>query len=410
MNSHSASIAGVHGRVDCCSSACFRTPYKSIRCRTVSSWEGVRGPTTIYSVRSKQVDTPFTFISTKSATLSHNWILSPNLLTHTQFSAMHLLSGLQSEFTGSVADFGVNLVPNGPHISVAIDQTELQFETPYTGNFGRAHQHLTHDWTWNEAPFEIPVSELTGQPKRDLAVTLECAENPVGGGLVSHAEWTGVALADLLGRAGPLREGRFVRLTGKDGFIRSIPLEKATHRDTLLVYRMNREKLPLVHGGPLRALIPGWYGMDSVKWLRKVEVVADGKNDSYLRRTRAGETEPITKMNVKAAFARPVDGAVIFRRSFLARGAAWAGESKVQVVEFSSDGGSSWQTARLLDKAQPYAWVRWEYSWRIASPGDYTLVVRATDDAGDSQPVKLDPARVDEYEQNSRQRVRVTVA
>ena len=261
-----------------------------------------------------------------------------------------------------------------------------------------------------EAPFEIPVSELTAQPNRDLAVTLECAENPVGGGLVSHAEWTGVSLAELLDRAVLRPEGRFVRFTGQDGFIRSIPLEKATHADTLLAYRMNREKLPLMHGGPLRALISGWYGMDSVKWLRKVEVVADGKNDSYLRRTRAGETEPITKMNVKAAFARPVDGAVIFRRSFLARGAAWAGESKVQVVEFSSDGGTSWQRARLLDAAQAYAWVRWEYDWQIPSRGEFSLVVRVTDDAGRSQPAKSDPGRVDQYEQNTYHRVRVTVA
>ena len=261
-----------------------------------------------------------------------------------------------------------------------------------------------------ETPFEISLPELAAEPKRDMAATLECAENPAGGGLVSHAEWRGVALAGLLGRAGPLREGRFVRLTGEDGFIRSIPLEKATHRDTLLAYRMNREKLPLVHGGPLRALIPGWYGMDSVKWLRKVEVLTEANNESYLRRTRTGETEPITKMNVKAVFARPVNEAVLFGERFLARGAAWAGESRVEKVEFSSDGGSSWQSARLLDAAQAYAWVRWEYDWQIPSRGEFSLVVRATDDSGRSQPAKSDPGRVDEYEQNTYQRVRVAVA
>ena len=260
-----------------------------------------------------------------------------------------------------------------------------------------------------ETPLEISLPELAAQPKRDMAVTIECAENPVGGGLVSHAEWTGVALADVLGRAGPLREGRFVRLTGEDGFVRNIPLEKAEHRDTLLVNQMNREKLPLVHGGPLRALIPGWYGMDSVKWLRKVEVLTEAKNESYLRRTGTGETEPITRMHVKAVFARPVNEAVLFGGRFLARGAAWAGESRVEKVEFSSDGGASWQRARLLDAAQAYAWVRWEYDWQIPSRGEFSLVVRATDDAGRSQPAKSDPGRVDQYEQNTYHRVRVTV-
>ena len=105
-----------------------------------------------------------------------------------------------------------------------------------------------------ETPLEISLNELAAEPKRDMAATIECAENPAGGGLVSHAEWRGVALADVLGRSGPLRAGRFVRLTGEDGFVRNITLEKAEHRDTLLVHQMNREKLPLVHGGALASL------------------------------------------------------------------------------------------------------------------------------------------------------------
>lgn len=181
------------------------------------------------------------------------------------------------------------------------------------------------------------------------------------------------------------------------------------HRDTLLAYQMNGEKLPLVHGGPVRALIPGWYGMDSVKWLRRVEVLTEAKNESYLRLTRMGRTEPIMKMNVKAGFARPLDGAVLLGTHFLARRAAWAGEASVQTVEFSSDGARPWHTTSLLDKARTYAWTRWEYDWRIPSREVFSLIVRATDKAGRTQPVNTIADRVDRYEQNSYQHIRVSV-
>ena len=240
-------------------------------------------------------------------------------------------------------------------------------------------------------------------------MTIECAENPVGGGLVSSAEWKGVVLGALLERAKPLPTARFVRLSGADGYTRSIPFPRAEHRDSLLAHRMNGENLWVSHGGPLRALIPGWYGMDSVKWLREIQVVPEAANSTYLRRTRVGDPEPVTAMQVKAAFARPMDGAILFPRTFILRGAAWAGENRVRQVEVSMDAGASWQSVRLLDVARPYAWVRWEREWRIPEPGAYELVVRATDDAGRTQPAQRDPARVDEYEQNAYQRVRVVV-
>jgi DMSO/TMAO reductase YedYZ molybdopterin-dependent catalytic subunit len=256
------------------------------------------------------------------------------------------------------------------------------------------------------APYELHYQEL--KPARHLAATIECAENPVGGGLVGNADWTGIELRALLERAQPRPSARYVRLRGADGYERTIPLSKAAH--SLIAHRMNGDELAAPHGGPLRAVVPGWYGMDSVKWLRNVELVGKNSDQTYLRQSERKPAEPVTAMLVKAAFARPLDGAVISGRWFLVRGAAWAGEDKIGAVEFSSDGGRSWKTARILDAAQPYAWVRWESEWTIEAQGDYELVVRASDDGGRAQPAARDSGRLDAYEQNSWQRAQVRVS
>jgi DMSO/TMAO reductase YedYZ molybdopterin-dependent catalytic subunit len=265
------------------------------------------------------------------------------------------------------------------------------------------------------APFEISYEELTVQPRKTLPVTLECAENPAGGGLVSHAEWTGVGLGALLQKANVKPEGRFVKLTGADGFSRSIPLDKATHADTLIAHLMNGDRLPVNHGFPARAVIPGWYGMDSVKWLRAVELLENEPAPSgYVRLTRSLLTGtrsagPVRAINVKSAFSRPLDGAILGGRKFTLRGAAWAGENRVRRVEVSVDAGRSWQIAQLSGSAAPYAWVHWAREWKIPGAGPYELVVRATDDQGREQPSERPAGRVDEYENNLWQRVRVTV-
>jgi DMSO/TMAO reductase YedYZ molybdopterin-dependent catalytic subunit len=268
------------------------------------------------------------------------------------------------------------------------------------------------------SPFEISYDDLLQQPRKSLAVTLECAENPAGGGLVSHAEWSGPSLAGLLGKAQPQTEAGNVRLRGAEGYSRTIPIAKALHPDTLLAVTMNGERLPAAHGFPVRALVSGWYGMDSVKWLRAIEVVLReedaGAPQTYRRvQSRVGGARdggPVSAMEVKSVFSRPADGAILVGRRFTMRGAAWAGEKRIQTVEVSADGGNSWEAARFSPPApQPYAWVHWEYHWKIAGPGAYELVCRATDESGRVQPAVRQADRVDEYELNTRQVVRVSV-
>jgi len=265
-------------------------------------------------------------------------------------------------------------------------------------------------------PVEIAYDDLIARSSTTLDVTLECAENPAGGGLVSHATWTGVSLGSLLEMAQPSADAAAVRLSGTDGFSRVIPLAKAKHSDSLLALTMNGEKLPVNHGFPMRALIPGWYGMDSVKWLRRVEVLAgEPPSQNYTREVRSllvgrQRTEPVRSMNVKSAFSRPMDGASLVSRRFVLRGAAWAGENRVRQVEVSVDAGKSWQTARLDDEPRIYAWVRWSHDWKIPGPGSYELAVRAIDDRAREQPAERPSSRVDEYESNQIQNIRVTVS
>jgi DMSO/TMAO reductase YedYZ molybdopterin-dependent catalytic subunit len=267
-----------------------------------------------------------------------------------------------------------------------------------------------------DAPTDISFDELVALVPRRLPVTIECAENPPAGGLVSHAEWSGVSLASLLERARPVADASFVRLSGADGFSRSIPLAKAMHADTLVAYQMNGEKLPAKHGFPVRAVIPGWYGMDSVKWLHRIDVLkGPAPEQAYVRQVRSllGGTRPegaVSVMNVKSEFSRPLDGAILRGRHFIVRGAAWAGENRVRTVELSVDAGKSWQPARMLSQPQPYAWVHWSYAWAIKAAGEHELSVRAGDDRGRRQSAARAPDRVDPYELNQPQTVRVTVA
>jgi DMSO/TMAO reductase YedYZ molybdopterin-dependent catalytic subunit len=265
------------------------------------------------------------------------------------------------------------------------------------------------------APVDIPLEQLVTHSQRVLPVTIECAENPPAGGLVSHAEWGGASLGSLLERARPRADARFVRFSGADGFSRTVPLAKAIHPDTLIGHQMNGEKLPVKHGFPLRAIVPGWYGMTAIKWLRAIEVLAEEpREDGYMRRVRSLLTGtrtdgPVTAMNIKSEFSRPLDGAILTGRRFIIRGAAWAGENRVGQVEVSVDSGKSWQAAKLLSTPQRYSWVHWSYPWTIKSAGAYELSVRTTDDQGRRQPDQRASDRADEYEWNGREIIRVNV-
>jgi DMSO/TMAO reductase YedYZ molybdopterin-dependent catalytic subunit len=287
-----------------------------------------------------------------------------------------------------------------------------------------------------ETPFAIDYEELMTLDPVTISVTLECAGNnrnflepKVKGvqwrlGAVGTAEWTGVPLSVLLDRATLKPNASEVVLEGADRgmleepksprgelkFARSIPLDKA-RRDVLLAYKMNGEDLPPEHGSPVRAIVPGWYAMASVKWLQRI-IVNDRPFTGYYqtidyaywrridcahwqRGEEIAELTPLTEMQVKAEIARPAEGEIVpAKSSVCVRGAAWACDAEIAKVELSTDGGVTWKDAKLLGESNLNAWRLWEFNWQTPSqPGKQTLMARATDSLGRTQPLQRDPDR-----------------
>jgi DMSO/TMAO reductase YedYZ molybdopterin-dependent catalytic subunit len=280
-----------------------------------------------------------------------------------------------------------------------------------------------------ERPLELSYEELLRMQSETRPVTLECAGNgrsflnpPVRGvqwaeGAVSNAEWTGVPLAAVLRRAKVKRGAVEVVLEGADTtelksvprpagpihFARSLPLAKALDPSVLLAHQMNGAELPVDHGFPVRGVVPGWYGVSSIKWLTRIVVTEQPFNGHfqtvdyayYERRNGLPSRVPLTTMQVKSEIARPAAGeSVPAGAPYRVFGAAWTGDdADIRKVEVSTDGGRSWSEGKLLGKSARGAWRLWEYDWRTPSAGKQTLLARATDSRGRTQPMERDPDR-----------------
>jgi DMSO/TMAO reductase YedYZ molybdopterin-dependent catalytic subunit len=316
-------------------------------------------------------------------------------------------------------------------------ETVDTFVTPTESFYVRTHfpiPKIDRDAWWLhvegeiEKPFTVNYEELVKLESRTIPVTLECAGNnrdflepKVKGvqwrlGAVGTAEWTGVPLSVLLNRAVVKPNAREVILEGADcgiledpksppgelTFSRSIPLNKAT-ADVLLAYKMNGRDLPAQHGFPVRAIVPGWYAMASIKWLQRVIVTAEPFagyyqtiDYAYWRRLGdIGELTPIAEMQIKAEIARPAQGETVSANSNVrVRGAAWTSGGEITKVEVSTDGGATWSEADLIGASRPNAWRLWDFDWRTPSKrGQVQLIARATDSRSQTQPTHRDPDR-----------------
>lgn len=233
-------------------------------------------------------------------------------------------------------------------------------------------------------------------------------------GAVGNSEWTGVPLDYLLNRAEVMDGAVEVLLEGADrgeptnspapsgsiSFARSLPIRTARELGVMLAYRVIGSDLPLEHGFPVRAIVPGHYAMASVKWLTHIRVVREPfqgywqtSEYSYWEASDGSRVlRPLASMMIKSVIARPrMHGVLTADTLYRVTGAAWTGESDITDMELSADGGESWHAAFLSDPIQRYAWRRWEYEWRTpARPGGYTLLARATDAAGSIQPDQHD--------------------
>ena len=223
-------------------------------------------------------------------------------------------------------------------------------------------------------------------PKRDLTPQLI-------DGLTSNAEWTGVPLIVLLGEVGVKPGATWLLAEGGDAALlsRSIPMEKAMD-DALLVYAQNGEALRPPAGYPVRLLLPGWEGNMNVKWLRRLKLIAQ---PNMSRDETSKYTDPLPNgtarqfsfvMDVKSLITHPAHPVRLDRDQWVQiAGIAWSGRGKIARVEVSTDGGTTWAAADLQEPVLPKAHTRFTRMWRW-SGGPATLLSRATDESGATQP------------------------
>jgi len=293
------------------------------------------------------------------------------------------------------------------------------------------------------APLVLTLEDLRSRPAISMAVMMECAGSgrarlvprPVSAPwheeAIGCAEWTGTPLRGIVEEAGLLDDATELLFAGCDRGIdqdveqdyqRSLPVEEAMLEDVLLAYAMNGQPLPAPHGFPLRLLVPDWYGMASVKWLRSITAIAEpfeGVQQTLLYRYRRSEDDPgtpVTRKKPRALMAPPGIPEFLSRVRHVRagrieiQGRAWSGQGTVSRVEFSADAGRSWSDVQLEPQTAAHGWTGWSYTWDAHEPGDYQLCARATDDTGDVQPLDAADAWTQGgYAVNAVQRVPVEV-
>ncbi|MDP8949201.1 MAG: sulfite oxidase [Actinomycetota bacterium] len=292
-------------------------------------------------------------------------------------------------------------------------------------------------------PLRLTLDEIKARPAITVPVAMECGGNgrahlsprpisaPWHEEAIGCAEWTGTPLKPLLEEAGVLDDAIEILFSGHDRGIdggvehdyeRSLPVEEALREDVLLAYEMNGGPLPPQHGFPLRLVVPDWYGMASVKWLRAITAIDQsfsGVQQAIKYRYKQCEDDPgtpVTRKRPRALMVPPGIPDFLSRERHvqagrtLVEGRAWSGFGPVERVEFSPDGGRTWEDAELGEPLGPYAWRPWSYEWDAREPGEYELCARASDASGRTQPADGDETwNYGGYGVNAIQRVPVIV-
>ncbi len=238
-------------------------------------------------------------------------------------------------------------------------------------------------------PFTLNKSSLLNLPTVDEYATLECVSNTINppGALISNAKWTGVPLSSILNQAGLTSDAKYVVFHCADGYTVGIPVDRALEKGALLAYKMNDELLPNEHGFPLRAIVPGIYGMMNGKWITEIEVVDYVYVGYWQERGWSNDA----RIKTTSIIYYPPPGAQVGGALPIA-GVAFAGDRGISRVEVSTDGGQTWNDAVLKTPKSPYAWVLWAFEWTPTTKGSNTIVARATDGKGQLQdPAFRDP-------------------
>jgi DMSO/TMAO reductase YedYZ molybdopterin-dependent catalytic subunit len=262
--------------------------------------------------------------------------------------------------------------------------------------------------TWNLAvnglvnnPLQINYEEIKSMNSVEEFATLTCISNKIGGNLVSTALWKGVRLRDILSRAGVKPDVRYIVFRCSDGYDVGIPLESGMMDGTVLAYDMNNSPLTNGHGFPLRAIVPGFYGMMNPKWITEIELVDKTYEGFWQRKGWSNNGISAINSSIVIPGNQPINdrfpnlvpnssNGFTTGKNIPIAGVAFAGDRGISKVEVSVDGGKTWKTAIVKDPLSQYTWVLWTSGFTTADKGNYKIIVRATDKTGKVQSSELE--------------------
>ena len=304
---------------------------------------------------------------------------------------------------GSLAVLGIQLVPgwwsaifSSPGSGIAGPSPEV---TPVKDFYVVSKNFVdpsvdARTWTLSvrgmvDKPLRLNLDGLRAMPSVRQYVTLECISNNVGGNQISTGEFTGVPLRSLLEAAGTQAGATLVAFKSRDGYTESLPLRLVLDSPEILVaHSLGGAPLTDRHGFPARILVPGHYGMKGPKWIEEIELAGGSRNGYWENQG----WNPDAAVKTMARWDQPVEGQLLNRGPADLAGIAFAGKRGISAVEFSSDGGRSWQPAQVKPPLSELTWVTWSARWTPPSAGAFTLLVRAIDGGGAPQSTRQAPS------------------
>jgi DMSO/TMAO reductase YedYZ molybdopterin-dependent catalytic subunit len=270
-----------------------------------------------------------------------------------------------------------------------------------------------------ETPRTFSLREIYSMPTKRIKTVLECSGNKRkyfepkvfgeqwGKGAISQGLWKGVSLRTLLQYTGLMDTAKEIVFEGYDfgqrpdsdqmfHFSRSLPIEKALEPDIIIAYEYNNQPIPFKHGFPLRLIVPGWYSMASVKWIKKITVIDREFIGPYQvvdyvyytsKENDIGKI-PVTTINVNSTIQYPLDMQILKTGVYEIKGIAWTGTGSITKVEISIDGGNTWRSCQFTSVSEKYTWTHWSYEWDAQKKGEYIIKSKATNSHGNVQPIE----------------------